>query len=233
MFSRQSRGCRTNCKLRQCKKLTRFKDVIFDGCFSSRRSDWFIFSKIAWSIFTTKIYDQIKIPIWFVLTISNDSFPSVCGLKCLGYTLKGPHILSALVSGQNCHNFLVTYRSMYCTRKGDLKFQNSEAPSRPIAMKKLVDKHSLSSVWEDSVVNAEPRVATIVVISYALLKAMKNTDEWKSAIKYPLWGMRKSHSIDSSYLVPSASTPVANSILLLKVCMADAVLIPTVSRGTL
>jgi hypothetical protein len=99
LFGSQSRGCSTHYKLRQRKKLTRFKDVIFADCISSRRSDY---------IFRTGVISIHKENIW------SDKYPRLirshqqqwqvsCGLKFVGYSL-----LSAWAIGRNCLNFLVT-----------------------------------------------------------------------------------------------------------------------------
>jgi hypothetical protein len=60
----------------------------------------------------------------------------------------------------------------YGITKGDLKLPDSKVPSQAIAMKK-VEKHSLPNLWQDSVVNAEPAIATDVLNSYRLLISMK------------------------------------------------------------
>jgi hypothetical protein len=58
----------------------------------------------------------------------------------------------------------------YGIKKGDLKLRDS-APSNCRNLRKLVSKYSFPYVWQGSLVNAEPAVATIVVSSSCVLKS--------------------------------------------------------------
>jgi hypothetical protein len=58
--------------------------------------------------------------------------------------------------------------------KVDLELRGSKALHRTFVIMEVGRQTQLAQVWQDTFVNAEPTVGTIVVNSYCLLKDMRN-----------------------------------------------------------